>query len=755
MRILIIGIAVMGIVVNKAHGSIAGSISWKKNYRYGDKLTDFHDVKIDHEGYYVAIAFVNDRTWLLKLDPKTGDTVLSRIYDGHPHAIAIDRDNNYVIAATRGGYDIYIDAVIFKVDSRTGNVIWRKIYGEENLEDKILDIAVLPNGDYLGVGLKEHYSVYHGRADRLWVVYMDSKTGDTLYTHRYDELAYTSIGYAVTVDHNGNVYIGGTLKDRSEGPSYGFILRIDETTGKIRWKKLLGSSKDNNIYDLIVDPFDHLVGVGSSVDFRKKEYEGWIFIVDPRKKKLIGERLFDAIEKPSETRFRRIAWDPQTWSYVVGGYYSPTNEKERVENIWVLNIEPERFRKIWERKFERLAFRAVSVDSYGRTIIAGFEKHRPYSTWFIQLKGFGDDTYWFRVYGSISRIKQILKLPGRKNNLIALTDTEDRLKLLGIWHNNGNSVKLFEKKNEYGGDFDYLDDSTYIMASYRIRSIIKTETILRVLGKRGNRIKVLHERKLKNLKPESIKKINDTLTILIGIDPTSDLDSYTVDIIRLHIDRNRKIKSLSRIRSPKVSELMGVNIMPEEGLIILWGGDLLNPYIKVFDYRKQELVLNEEWKESSTKIYKILDLTTKDGQIIALGTTGENLIEIPVLITINISEKSTNIAKIESPEIIDMRVIFEGKLIYTGDSTYILSLSSYESEKSGSETLVFHIFKVDSDMKPTELSKFGVIEINSDKYTGYMEISRTILYGPYLYIAGEVRKGLPYVMKFRSPLLRQ
>ncbi len=64
MRILIIGIAVMGIVVNKAHGSIAGSISWKKNYRYGDKLTDFHDVKIDHEGYYVAIAFVNDRTWL-------------------------------------------------------------------------------------------------------------------------------------------------------------------------------------------------------------------------------------------------------------------------------------------------------------------------------------------------------------------------------------------------------------------------------------------------------------------------------------------------------------------------------------------------------------------------------------------------------------------------------------------------------------------------------------------------------------------
>ena len=755
LAVIAIVVSITAINVNKASGEIAGNISWKKSYKYRiGANTDPYDVKVDDYGYYVSIVFVDDRTWLLKLDPRTGDTVLSKMYDGHPYALAIDKDNNYVIVATRGRYNIFIDAIITKIDSRTGNIIWQKVYGDKDVEDKLLDIAVLPNGDYIGVGLKETRSWSSGNIDKLWVVYIDSETGDTLYTRRYDDLAYTSIGYAVAVNKFGDVYVGGVLKGKkSYGPKDGFILKIDETTGKIIWKKIIGSIKDDNVYDIMLDPSNRLVGVGSTVDLQKNEYMGWIFILDTYKGKLLREHKFDGLEEVSETHFVRIAWNPQTESYAVAGYFKSKSDKNSKNILVILNIEPESFKIVWHKILENnkkeSMIRAIDVDGRGRIIAAGFDINFSTSTWFIQFNGLGKNVFWLKTYASIQTIDQILK-HGRA--FFVLADTKEGLKLFHIEGNKGTTVaNLFAKKGEYGEDFDLLTDNIAILASYKYRSNYKIETILRLLSLEWrNKSKTIQEMKFKNLSPLAVKKINDTLIILVGIDNISNI----LKVINLFLDKNQKVKSHSILQIPDIPEdikSINIEIIPEKGLLVLWGEtDNYEQYIRIYDYRKRKFVQNKALKDMEERM-KILDVSRKNDQIIVLGSIWKGLDLFHVLIRLNLPEDSVDVLEIEPPDTIKGidNIISQAKPVYINDSTYIIS---FVTPSENSKDDVLHVVEFDHNLKPKRDFIYGLV--GND-----MEISRIFLHGWIMYIVGDIRKGLyetvPYIMKIFFPLLNK
>ncbi len=237
-----------------------GDTIWAKSYGINNFRDEAYACAIDSSGYYIVggvieadpSADAGGKIWVLKIDPSTGDTVWSKIYEGPyssaAHACAVDPSGYYIVAGS-GGDDFWI----LKLNPSTGDTIWSKMYGGAG-EDIACGCAIDPSGYYIIAGYTNSYSA---NGYDFWVAKLDT-SGDTIWTRIYDSGG-SEQAYACAVDLSGCYIVVGQNYSFDTGDINIWILKLDPMTGDTIWTKLYGEVESDAAFDCAVDLCYYLV----------------------------------------------------------------------------------------------------------------------------------------------------------------------------------------------------------------------------------------------------------------------------------------------------------------------------------------------------------------------------------------------------------------------------------------------------------------------------------------------------------------
>ncbi len=158
-------------------------------------------------------------------------------------------------------------------------ILWDSTYTDRNSKEVINEWLLLPDGNLVGVGYLKNGATKDGL-----LVKIETETGNLLFRKTYtdfpNELTLKSIAEA----HDGTLYMVGEIglgKKRSKG----FILRTDELGNKL-WKKKVGGG--NTSFEKVVWQEDNR---GLIAGYKNKKNDGQIWMLQVEKEKAFGEKL--------------------------------------------------------------------------------------------------------------------------------------------------------------------------------------------------------------------------------------------------------------------------------------------------------------------------------------------------------------------------------------------------------------------------------------------------------------------------------
>ena len=154
----------------------SGDTLWSKNYGGIDGDVGY-GVTVDPFGLYVVTGATSSYgsgdydLWILKIDPSNGDTVWGKTYGGSKyedgHKIAIDSLGFYIIAGNTESWGAgTLDVWVLKIDPSTGDTLITETYGGSDSDDA-RDILIDSYGYYIISGSTESFAI--GDKD-LWVI---------------------------------------------------------------------------------------------------------------------------------------------------------------------------------------------------------------------------------------------------------------------------------------------------------------------------------------------------------------------------------------------------------------------------------------------------------------------------------------------------------------------------------------------------------------------------------------------------------
>jgi len=210
--------------------SDSGGIIWSRYYG-GATNDELYGIAIDGDGNYVAVGRTDSPTggyfdmWILKLDPDDGSSIWEKIYgnsmDDGAADVIVDTNGDYVVAG-RGVFDInyYNDTWILKLDPATGDTLWSKRYSTPDPEGATA-IALLPNGDYAVGGM----TAVNGSWD-AWIMRLNQQ-GDSLWSAIYGGDGSDGIS-GLQVDQEGYMVMAGYTYSYGNGFSDVWVLKLAE-----------------------------------------------------------------------------------------------------------------------------------------------------------------------------------------------------------------------------------------------------------------------------------------------------------------------------------------------------------------------------------------------------------------------------------------------------------------------------------------------------------------------------------------------
>jgi hypothetical protein len=183
------------------------------------------------------------------------------------YAVALDAAGRVVVAgstggalatASEGGNDVFV--VVFDDE---GSELWRSQFGSP-ASDVAQDVAVGPDGLVVVVGstMGALFAPNVGSSD-LWVAKLDA-VGERTWFRQYGTAA-QDVAYAVAVDGDGNVLVGGrsdgALFGSSEGASDAVLAKYT-AGGAVRWDLQFGTDAGEIVRGLAVDARGHVFATG-------------------------------------------------------------------------------------------------------------------------------------------------------------------------------------------------------------------------------------------------------------------------------------------------------------------------------------------------------------------------------------------------------------------------------------------------------------------------------------------------------------
>lgn len=228
-----------------------GDLIWAK--RYGSTGKDSaSSIMLSEDGYLYVTGQTqnagNSDVFVIRLNEANGNVKWKKRYggSGYDKAEAIswtDGGENgflyvtgYQQSETAGNYDIFV----MKLRASNGNRLWRKHYG--GLKSDFARAITAPgDGNVYITG--EEYSTTSGASD-IFVMRLNENSGDVKWKKRYGGPG-PETGNAITLSLEGDLYVTGKYNSGAAGGSDVFVMKLDRKTGIADWKRSYGGENND------------------------------------------------------------------------------------------------------------------------------------------------------------------------------------------------------------------------------------------------------------------------------------------------------------------------------------------------------------------------------------------------------------------------------------------------------------------------------------------------------------------------------
>jgi len=121
-----------------------GDTIWTRSIPFGDPWTIGYSIEETHDSGYVVVGVIGSFGFLIKFD-LNGDTLWSKRYVANAYAETLmdvkqTADSGFILSGTQQVASFWDDAAVLIKTDRNGNLLWRKLYGD--------------NGEYSGHGVE-------------------------------------------------------------------------------------------------------------------------------------------------------------------------------------------------------------------------------------------------------------------------------------------------------------------------------------------------------------------------------------------------------------------------------------------------------------------------------------------------------------------------------------------------------------------------------------------------------------------------
>lgn len=215
--------------------------------------------------------------WTIKTN-NVGTVQWSRFFGGSlselPLGIVETADNNFIIAGSSDSTDFNVknnkgtyDFWLIKISSN-GNLIWEKSFGGSNI-DEARAITATNDGNFIVVGDTRSSDVdvsnNNGAAD-VWIIKFTTD-GNLIWEKTIGGSSF-DVARSVSKTKDNGFIIAGSSRSldngfENKGQNDALILKIDQN-GKLLWKKTIGGSEIDFLYDIVELNNTRIIAVGES-----------------------------------------------------------------------------------------------------------------------------------------------------------------------------------------------------------------------------------------------------------------------------------------------------------------------------------------------------------------------------------------------------------------------------------------------------------------------------------------------------------
>ncbi len=197
-----------------------------------------------------------DTLWTKVFMPDSARGVISR-------AVAVDHDNNYVIAGSKYQYQTYEDTLWVLKLNPEGDTVWTFT---TDFASRASDVGIANDGNYIVVGTR--WSSDWSYPDSLLVIKLDRNTGNPIWIKTFSGFS-RNYFQKVAIDMNGNIVIGATTEPVNGDSGWqivkGMILKLSPANGDTIWTTVIDSTTHLTtlITDIIVDRDNNYIAATS------------------------------------------------------------------------------------------------------------------------------------------------------------------------------------------------------------------------------------------------------------------------------------------------------------------------------------------------------------------------------------------------------------------------------------------------------------------------------------------------------------
>lgn len=271
-----------------------GTLSWQKTFGFSGSDKGISLIQTSDNGYLLTgvldVSASNGQgnskssqkhaggdVWAVKLNAN-GNFEWSKYFGGSftdtPFGVVETNDNNYIIVASSDSEDFNItnnkgtyDFWVLKI-SKEGNLIWEKNFGGSEI-DEPRGITTTNDGNFIIVGdtrsSNKDVATNNGAAD-LWIIKITTD-GNLIWEKTIGASSFDVARSISKTQDNGFIIAGSSRSSdagfTNQGQNDAWVLKVNES-GEIEWKKFIGGSEIDFLYDAVELNNKTIITVGES-----------------------------------------------------------------------------------------------------------------------------------------------------------------------------------------------------------------------------------------------------------------------------------------------------------------------------------------------------------------------------------------------------------------------------------------------------------------------------------------------------------